>query len=41
MRLSSYLSNGEVALAALCGLMLAPILWVVIVALRVLVEVMG
>lgn len=38
MRVSSYLSNGEIALAALCGLLLAPALWVLIIALQIIVE---
>lgn len=41
MRLSSYLTNGEVLLAALCGALLAPLLWVMMIALQVLVGVMG
>lgn len=41
MRLSQYLSNGEVALAALCGLLIAPVLWVLLIALQVLAEVVG
>ena len=38
MRVSSYLSNGEIALAALCGLLLAPALWVLIIALQIVME---
>jgi len=38
MRVSSYLSNGEIALAALCGLLLAPALWIIIIALQIIVE---
>ena len=41
MRVSSYLSNGEIALAALCGLLLAPALWVLIIALQIIVEAVG
>lgn len=41
MRLSQYLSNGEVALAALCGALLAPALWVIIIALQIVMEVVG
>lgn len=40
MRLSSYLTNGEVFLAALCGLLIAPALWIVMAALQVLAEAM-
>lgn len=39
MRVSNYLTNSEIALAALCGLLLAPALWLLIIALQVLVEV--
>lgn len=38
MRVSNYLTNGEVFLAALCGLLLAPALWVLIIALQIIVE---
>lgn len=38
MRISSYLTNREVALACLVGLLLAPALWVLIIALHVLAE---
>ena len=38
MRVSSYLSNGEIALAALCGLLLAPALWVLLIMLQIIVE---
>lgn len=41
MRLSAYLSNREVFLAALCGLFIAPVIWVVLIALQIIVEVMG
>lgn len=41
MRLSSYLTNREVLLAALCGALLAPVLYVTIIALRVIMEVLG
>lgn len=41
MRLSAYLTNGEIALAALCGLLLAPALWVLIIALQIIVEAVG
>lgn len=41
MRVSSYLSNGEIALAALCGLLLAPALWVLIIALQIIAEAIG
>ncbi len=41
MRVSSYLSNGEIALAALCGLLLAPALWVLIIALQIVMEAVG
>ena len=41
MRVSSYLSNGEIALAALCGLLRAPALWVLIIALQIIVEAVG
>lgn len=41
MRISSYLSNGEVALAALCGLLLAPALWIIIIALQIVMEAVG
>lgn len=39
MRISDYLSNGEVALAALCGALLAPALWVLLTALSIIAEV--
>ena len=38
MRLSNYLTNSEVALAVLVGLLLAPVLWVLIIALQIIVE---
>ena len=38
MRLSAYLTNSEIALAALCGLLLAPALWVLIIALHIVAE---
>ena len=38
MRISAYLTNSEIALAALCGLLLAPALWVLIIALQIIVE---
>ena len=38
MRVSNYLSNSEIALAALCGLLLAPVLYIIIIALHVLAE---
>jgi len=38
---SSYLSNGEIALAALCGLLLAPVLWVLLIMLQIIVEAIG
>jgi len=38
MRISDYLTNSEIALAALCGLLLAPALWVLIIALQIIVE---
>lgn len=38
MRISAYLTNGEVALAALCGLLLAPALWVLIIVLSIIAE---
>jgi len=41
MRLSAYLTNSEVALAALCGLLIAPALWVVLIALQIFVEAVG
>ena len=41
MRLSAYLSNSEIALAALCGLLLAPALWVLIIALQIVMEAVG
>ena len=41
MRLSAYLTNSEVALAALCGLLLAPALWVIIIALQIIAEAVG
>ena len=41
MRVSSYLSNGEIALAALCGLLLAPVLWVLLIMLQIIVEAIG
>lgn len=41
MRLSSYLSNREVFLAALCGALLAPALWVIIIALQIVMEAVG
>lgn len=41
MRLSAYLSNREVFLAALCGALLAPVIWVALIALQVLAEAMG
>lgn len=39
--MSNYLTNREIALAALCGLLIAPALWVLILALQIIVEVMG
>lgn len=41
MRLSAYLTNSEVALAALCGLLLAPALWIIIIALQIIAEAIG
>ena len=41
MRLSAYLSNSEIALAALCGLLLAPALWIIIIALQIIAEAIG
>ena len=41
MRVSSYLSNGEIALAALCGLLPAPALWVLLIMLQIIVEAIG
>lgn len=41
MRLSAYLTNSEIALAALCGLLLAPALWIIIIALQIIVEAIG
>lgn len=42
MRISAYLTNSEVALAALCGLLLAPCLYILIIALHIVAEwVMG
>jgi len=41
MRISAYLSNGEIALAALCGLLLAPALWIIIIALQIVMEAVG
>ena len=41
MRISAYLTNGEVFLACLCGLLLAPALWVVIIMLSIIVEAIG
>ena len=41
MRISAYLTNGEVFLAALCGLLLAPALWIIIIALQIVMEVVG
>ncbi len=38
MRISAYLTNSEIALAALCGLLLAPVLYIIIIALHVLAE---
>ena len=38
MRISAHLSNAEVALAALCGLLLAPALWIIIIALQIVME---
>ena len=38
MRISAYLTNSGIALAALCGLLLAPALWVLIIALQIIVE---
>ena len=38
MRISAYLTNSEIALAALCGPLLAPALWVLIIALQIIVE---
>jgi len=38
MRVSNYLTNSEVFLAAICGLLLAPILYVAIIALHVIAE---
>lgn len=40
MRVSNYLTNGEVFLAALCGLLLAPALWVLLIMLQIIVEAM-
>ena len=40
MRLSAYLSNSEIALAALCGLLIAPVLWDIIIALQIIAEAM-
>jgi len=41
MRVSNYLSNSEIALAALCGLLLAPALWIIIIALQIVMEAIG
>ena len=41
MRISDYLTNSEIALAALCGLLLAPALWVLIIALQIVMEAVG
>ena len=41
MRLSAYLSNSEVALAALCGRLLAPALWIIIITLQIVMEAIG
>jgi len=41
MRVSNYLSNSEVALAALCGLLLAPALWIILIMLQIIVEAIG
>lgn len=41
MRISDYLSNGEVALADLCGALLATALWVIIIALQIVMEAVG
>lgn len=41
MRISAYLTNSEVALAALCGLLLAPALWIIIIALQIAMEAVG
>lgn len=41
MRLSAYLTNSEIAIAALCGLLLAPALWIIIIALQIVMEVVG
>jgi len=41
MRISAYLTNSEIALAALCGLLLAPALWVLIIALQIVMEAVG
>ena len=38
MRLSSYLSNREVFLAALCGALLAPVIWAMLISLQVISE---
>ncbi len=38
MRVSNYLTNSEVLLATLCGLLLAPILYIAIIAIHVLAE---
>ena len=40
MRISDYLTNSEIALAALCGLLLAPALWIIIIALQIIAEAM-
>ena len=41
MRISAYLTNSEIALAALCGLLLAPALWIIIIALQIVMEAVG
>ena len=41
MRVSNYLTNSEVFLAAICGLLLAPALWVIIIALQIVMEAVG
>ena len=41
MRISAYLSNREVFLAALCGALLAPVIWVALIALQIVMEVVG
>ena len=41
MRISAYLSNREVFLAALCGALLAPVIWAMLIALQIIVEAVG